>query len=397
MREQPKNGLISHIVFETVDNAYFSLMKVAFVHDWFTIPAGAEKVAKEIIDVIQPSSVFALFNFMDFGSLQHITQGRGVRTSFLQQVPFAHEHYRHLAPLYPKAVSRLDVSKSDVVISSSWMAAKGIQKREGQVHISYCHTPMRFAWGLEETYLEKYGYQSGLKRLLARFMINRLRKWDLRMAQEVDHFIANSKFVADRIEHAYGRKSTVIYPPVDTERFELHEEKKDYYFTAARFVDYKNLDLIIRAFNRLPNQRLLIAGRGPMEKYLRRLAGPNIEFLGWLTEEQLVFYMQRAKAFVNASIEDFGIAGLEAQSCGTPVIALGKGGYTETVIQNETGLFFHREHPEALADAILRMERMEFDPYKLRRHAKKFDREVFRESFLNFFLDKCFQHADTVA
>ncbi|NQV53663.1 MAG: glycosyltransferase [Flavobacteriales bacterium] len=372
-------------------------MKVAFVHDWFTIPAGAEKVAREIIDVIQPSRIFALFNFMDFGSLQQITQGRGVRTSFLQNVPGAEEHYRHLAPLYPRAISRLDVSAEDVIISSSWMAAKGVQKRKGQIHISYCHTPMRFAWGLEETYLKKYGYNAGVKRLLAKVMIRRLKKWDSKTAVEVDHFIANSHFVADRIQQAYGRESTVIYPPVDTQRFKIHEAKKEYYFTAARFVDYKNLDLIIQAFNKLPGQKLLIAGRGPMEKHLRKMAGPNIDFLGWVSDEQLVYYMQRAKAFVNASIEDFGIAGLEAQSCGTPVIALGKGGYTETVIEHETGIFFHREHPEALADAILRSERMTFDPYVVRRNAQRFDREVFREKFLNFFLDKCFDHAHTMA
>lgn len=372
-------------------------MKVAFVHDWFTIPAGAEKVAHQIIDVLRPKSLFALFNFMDFESLQRITHGRGVQTSFLQQIPQAEEHYRLFAPLYPKAIRSLDVSEFDVVISSSWMAAKGVRKRPGQIHISYCHTPMRFAWGLEETYLEKYGYNTGLKRWVARLMIKRLKNWDKQTAKEVDHFIANSKFVADRIEKAYGRKSTVIYPPVDSRRFELFVKKKDYYFVASRFVDYKNLELIIQAFNRLPEKKLLIAGRGPMERYLKQLAGPNVDFLGWLSDDQLVYYMQRAKGFVNASIEDFGIAGLEAQACGTPVIALGKGGYTETVIEHETGVFFHREHPEALADAILRFERLEFDPELVRENALRFDASVFRERFLNFFLDKCFIDAKALA
>ncbi|MEQ9187377.1 MAG: glycosyltransferase [Cryomorphaceae bacterium] len=371
-------------------------MKVVFVHDWFTIPAGAEKVAREIIDLIQPSRVLALFNFMDPSSLDRITQGRAVKTSFLQRIPRAEEHYRHMAPLFPRAISKLDVSQADVIISSSWMAAKGISKRKGQIHISYCHTPMRFAWDLEEIYLSKYGYTSGLKRTIAKALIKRLKNWDSNTAHEVDHFVANSQFVSQRIQRAYGRSSTVIYPPVDTARFALHETKKEYYFTAARFVDYKNLELLIRAFNKLPENKLLIAGRGPLEKQLRKLAGPNIDFLGWVTDEQLVYYMQRAKAFVNASIEDFGIAGLEAQSCGTPVIALGKGGYTETVVENETGLFFHREHPEALADAILRSERMTFDPYVVRKNAKRFDRDVFREQFLNFFLDKCFTHANAL-
>lgn len=372
-------------------------MKVAFVHDWFTIPAGAEKVAREIIDVIQPHAVFSLFNFMDARELKDITQGREVRASFLQRIPMASEHYRHLAPLYPKAISRLDVSEFDVLISSSWMAAKGIQKRPGQVHLCYCHTPMRFAWDLQDTYLNRYGYDSGIKKFFAQFLINRLRHWDERTAGDVDHFVSNSRFVAKRIKRAYDRKSQVIYPPVDTGKFSLHRNKSDYYFTASRFVDYKNLELIIHAFNKLPTHRLVIAGQGPLEKHLKKIAQPNIEFLGWVDDDVLIHHMQRARGFVNASVEDFGIAGLEAQSCGTPVIALGLGGYTETVIEHETGIFFHREHPEALADAVLRFERTEFDPYVVRKNAVRFDRQVFRERFLNFFLDKTFLHVGELA
>jgi glycosyltransferase involved in cell wall biosynthesis len=372
-------------------------MKVVFVHDWFTIAAGAEKVATEIIDMIQPHAVYSLFNFMDFGTLNQITQGRGVRTSFLQQIPLASEYYRHLAPLYPRAVSRLDVSEFDIIISSSWVAAKGVQKRPGQIHICYCHTPMRFAWGLESIYLEQYGFNKGLKRLFAKFLIQRLRTWDEKTAQGVDFFISNSEFVKSRIQKAYNRNAAVIYPPVNTAKFALHTQKSEYFFTACRFVDYKNLELIIKAFNRLPNHRLVIAGQGPQEKRLRKLAAPNIEFLGWVNEEKLIYYMQRAKGFINASIEDFGIAGLEAQSTGTPIIALGKGGYTETVIENETGIFFHREHPEALADAIIRFDRLKFDPLRIRENALRFDREVFRETYLNFFLDKTFTHVEELA
>lgn len=369
-------------------------MKVAFVHDWFTMPGGAEKVAAEIIDLIQPHAVYSLFNFMDFKTVHDITQGRGVQTSFLQQIPFAKDHYRHLAPLYPKAVSRLDLSDFDIIISSSWMAAKGIVKSDHQIHICYCHTPMRFAWGLESTYLKKYGYNKGLKRLFAKYLIKRLKKWDAETASGVDFFISNSAFVQKRIAKAYHRKAKVIYPPVDTPKFQLHTEKSDFYFTAARFVDYKNIDLIVQAFNRLPNKRLVIAGTGPLERQLKRMAGPNIEFLGWVSEEKLVYYMQRARAFINASVEDFGIAGLEAQSTGTPVIAFGKGGYTETVIEHVTGLFFEREHPEALADAILRFERIELSPEEIRQHALRFDRNVFRENFLNYFLDKSILHVE---
>jgi len=370
---------------------------VAFVHDWFTMPGGADKVAHEIIDVIQPSGVFCLFNFMSPSSMDAVSPGLEPKTSFIQKLPFARKVYRQLAPLYPVAISRLDVSDFDVIISSSWAAAKGIKKRPGQVHLCYCHTPMRFAWDLQDTYLEKYGYDSGVKRKLAKRMITRLRNWDAKTAQQVDYFMANSAFVADRIVRAYGRRSEVIYPPVDTSRFTLHEPKLNYYFTASRFVDYKNLDLIIRAFNGMPDRQLLIAGQGPLEKSLKKIAGPNIRFLGWINDSELVHFMQRARAFVNASVEDFGIAGLEAQACGTPVIALGRGGYSETVIEGETGLFFHREHHEALADAIIRFEKRTFDPYSIRHHAVTFDRSIFRESFVNFFLDKTFSNVRELA
>lgn len=361
------------------------------------MPGGADKVAHEIIDVIQPSGVFCLFNFMDEDLINKISPKAKPGTSFIQTLPFASKIYRHLAPLYPFAVSRLDVSEYDVIISSSWAAAKGIRKRPGQIHLCYCHTPMRFAWDLQDTYLEKYGFANGLKRKIAKRLIKSLRQWDAQTAQEVDYFMANSGFVADRIVRAYGRRSNVIYPPVDTKKFTLRERKDDFYFTASRFVDYKNLDLIIRAFNSMPTRQLVIAGQGPLDKNLRKIAGPNIRFLGWISDKKLVDFMQRAKAFVNASIEDFGIAGLEAQACGTPVIALGKGGYSETVLEGETGVFFHREHPEALADAIIRFEKSEFDPFEIRKHALNFDREIFRETFVNFFLDKTFENVRELA
>lgn len=372
-------------------------MKVAFVHDWFTIPAGAEKVAQEIIDVIQPHAVFSLFNFMESKALQQITQGREVATTFLQKIPKANEHYRYLLPFYPRAVQSIDLSEFDVIISSSWMAAKGVKKLPHQTHICYCHTPMRMAWGLENVYLEKYGFNQGWKRWFAKKLIRRLKNWDRKSAEGVDYFVANSHFVAERIRYAYYSKSTVIYPPIDTKKFRLQTVKHDFFFCATRFVDYKNIDLIIEAFSKLPNHKLVIAGQGPMEKILRKKATSNVRFLGWVDDSTLVYYMQRAKAYINASIEDFGIAGLEAQSCGTPVIALSAGGYSETVKEGRTGLFFHREHPEALADAILRFEKMEFDPYVVRKNAVTFDTEVFREQMLNFFLDKCIERERTLA
>jgi glycosyltransferase involved in cell wall biosynthesis len=366
-------------------------MKVAFIHDWYTLPGGAEKVAKEIIDVIQPSGMYTLFNFMAFPKLQEITGGRGVRSSFIQQLPGADRHYRYLAPLFPKAIESFDLSEFDIIISSSWMAAKGVKKLPHQKHICYCHTPMRFAWDMEDTYLKKHGLKGGVLGWISRRLIKRLKAWDIESAKHVDFFISNSKFVSKRILTAYRNRSLVIYPPVDTKFFELQEEKEQYYFTASRLVEYKHIELLIEAFRLLPQHQLIIAGQGPLEEELRRMAPSNVKFLGWVSDERLRTYLQGAKAFLNASVEDFGIAGLEAQSCGTPVIALGKGGYLETVIDGETGIFFHREHPEAIADAVIRFEGMEFDPFEVRKHAKGFDRELFRERFLNYFLDKCFE------
>ena len=367
-------------------------MKVVFVHDWFTIPAGAEKVAREIVDTIQPHAIYSLFNFMEESALAEITRGNDVRTSFLQRVPKATNYYRHLLPFFPKAVQSFDLSDFDVIISSSWMAAKGIKKREDQIHICYCHTPMRMAWDMESVYLEKHGFKKGLRKWVAKYFINRLRKWDVKTSENVDHFIANSDFVSQRILDAYGRKSTVIYPPINTIKFRLKERKSDFYFCAARHVDYKNIDLIIDAFAKLPKRKLVIAGTGPLEKRLKKKATVNVRFIDWVDEPTLVSYMQRAKAYINASIEDFGIAGLEAQSCGTPVIAYHAGGYRETVIEGVTGLFFHRAHAEVLADTILRFEELNFDPYVVRKNAKRFDEKVFNEQFLNYFLDKCFEH-----
>jgi glycosyltransferase involved in cell wall biosynthesis len=372
-------------------------MKVAFIHDWYTLPGGAEKVARQIIDVLQPAEIYALFNFMPAEQLAAISAGKVVHTSFIQQIPKAAKYYRYLAPLFPKAIQQFDLSDFDIIVSSSWMAAKGVRKREGQVHLCYCHTPMRFAWDMEEVYLKQHGLLSGWKRKLTKFFIQYLKSWDIENAQQIDHFIANSKFVAKRIKTAYGVKSKVIYPPVDTAFFIPGKTKKEFYFTASRLVDYKNIDLLLETFKRLPKRQLFIAGQGPQLDYLRKLAPSNVHFLGWIPDDMLLKYMQEARAFINASIEDFGISGVEAQACGTPVIALGKGGYLETVIEDVTGLFFFREHPEALADAILRFERSTFDPFTIRKHAKQFDSAVFRENFVNHFLDKCFESTKTMA
>lgn len=369
-------------------------MRIAFVHDWFTVPAGAEKVAREIIDLIQPHAIFTLFNTMDPSDLEAITQGIPVHTSFLQRLPGIKKHYRWMAPLFPLAISRFDLSDYDLIISSSWMVAKGVRKSTGQQHHCYCHTPMRFAWGLEKTYLDQHGLGSGIPNVMARLMINRLRNWDQRSADNVDAFLSNSQFIQHRIQAAYQRPSTVVYPPVRTSEFGLCRQKQAYFFMATRLVDYKNVALVIEAFNRLPNHQLIIAGDGPLREKLKSMAAENIKFLGWISDAALQRYMQHARAFVNASVEDFGIAGVEAQATGTPVIAYAEGGYTETVIEGVTGTFFHRLHPEALADAVLRLDNMQLDAKVISMHAQQFDTGAFREQFLNHVLDKAIPHVE---
>lgn len=373
------------------------MAKIAFIHDWYTLPGGAEKVAQQIIDVLQPAEIYALFNFMSIEQLEAITSRKTIKTSFIQQIPNARKYYRYLAPLFPKAVAQFDLSEYDIIISSSWMAAKGVRKRPGQVHLCYCHTPMRFAWDMEEIYLKQHGLLTGWKGKITKVFIQYLKFWDIENAKHVDHFIANSKFVAKRIKTAYGVKSKVIYPPVDTNFFVPGKSRKDYYLTVSRLVDYKNINLLLETFKRLPKKTLFIAGQGPQLDHLKKIAPKNVHFLGWVPDNKLLTYLQEARAFINASIEDFGIAGVEAQSCGTPVIALGKGGYLETVIEDLTGVFFLREHPEALADAILRFERTTFDSFTIRKHAKQFDVSIFREKFVNHFLDKCFESTKTMA
>ncbi len=357
-------------------------MKVALVQDWFVVNGGAEKVVREIVALYPDIEIFSLVDFLSDDDRNYILAGKKVKTSYLQNFPFAKKHYRNFLMLFPHAIESLDFSGFDLIISSSSSVAKGIKKTEQQIHICYCHSPVRYAWDLEEAYLSKMKWPM---RIIAKNVLAYIRKWDLRTTNRVDLFVANSKNVAERIKRIYGRDSVVVHPPCDTKLFSPNENKADYYFTSLRMVPYKKLDLIIDTFNELPGKKLIVSGDGPELEKVKAMAGDNISFVGFLKQDELVKYFQKAKAFVLAAEEDFGITSLEAQSCCTPVIAYGKGGYLETVIPGKTGVFFKEQTVESLKSTILNFEKLDH-PFKKEdflNNVASFTQEKFRAAFKN--------------
>ena len=353
--------------------------RVAIVHDFLYVYAGAEKVLEQMIEAFPDAEIFALFDFLphkDRGFLK----GKSVHTSFIQRMPMAPTKHRHYLPLMPLAIEQLDVSRYDVVISSSYCAAKGVITSPNQVHICYCHTPVRFAWDMQAQYLHESGLTYGLKSLFARAVLHYIRNWDVRSANGVDQFVSNSSFVARRINKIYRRDAQVIYPPVDVDNFTLETKKEDFYITTSRLVPYKRIDLIVEAFNRMPDKKLLVVGEGPDFYKIKGKAGPNVQMLGHQPFAQLKQYMQKAKAFVFAAEEDFGIVPVEAQACGTPVIAFGRGGVTESVIPGKTGLFFDSQSIDSLIAAVQQFEASPaMDPVAIRQNAERFSNARFRQ------------------
>jgi glycosyltransferase involved in cell wall biosynthesis len=355
-------------------------MRVALVHDWFTVYAGAERVVEQILRVLPQADVYALVDFLE-GEARGFLQGKSVRVSFIQGLPKARQHYRAYLPLMPLAIEQFDLRGYDLVISSSHAVAKGIITGPDQLHICMCYSPMRYAWDLQHQYLKESGLERGVKSWLARLLLHYLRLWDSRTANGVDVFIAISRYIARRILKVYRRQAEVIYPPVDVEAFTLRQDKEDFYLTASRMVPYKRIDLIVEAFSQMPDKRLVVIGDGPEMPKVRAKAGPNVTLLGYQPFEVLRDYMQRAKAFVFAAEEDFGIAPVEAQACGTPVIAFGKGGAAETVVAGETGIFFQDQNVSSLIKAIEEFEKLRFDPLRARKNAERFSSERFRREF----------------
>ena len=374
-------------------------LKVAIIHEWLISFAGSERVLEQIVSLYPEADLFCLVDFMKSRDRQFI-KDKDVKTSFIQHLPRAKKLYRNYLPLMPFAVQRFELSKYDLILSSSHAVAKGVRKSSNQIHVCYCHTPMRYAWDLKEQYLKESGLDKGVKGFMARQLLDRLQKWDYETAQHVDYFIANSHYIADRIRRAYGRESIVIYPPVDVEHYSLSLKKDNYYVTASRMVPYKKMDVIVESFARMPDRNLIVIGDGPDYERVRSLAASNVKMLGYQSSEALRVYLQSAKAFIFAAEEDFGIMPVEAQACGTPVIAYGRGGARETVLPLKTsmidgdddrtylptGVLFDEQTAESIVGAVRIFEEnvVRFDRGAIRQHAMQFSPARFRREFRSF-------------
>ncbi|WP_313089584.1 glycosyltransferase family 4 protein [Pseudomonas sp.] len=364
-------------------------MKIAIVHDWLVTYAGAERVLAGLLDVWPEADLFAVIDFLSDEDRAHLG-GKRATTTFIQQLPKARTHYQKYLPLMPLAIEQLDMSAYDLVISSSHAVAKGVLTGPNQLHISYVHSPIRYAWDLQHQYLHEASLDHGFKAKLARMLLHYMRMWDQRTASGVDDFVANSHFIGRRINKSYRRESTVIYPPVDTRQFTLHATKEDYYLTASRMVPYKRIPMIVEAFSRMPDKKLIVIGAGPEMYKARELASPNVTLMGYQSFAVLLHHMQRAKAFVFAAEEDFGIAPIEAQACGTPVIAYGRGGVLETVRglgqPEPTGVFYGEQTPAALVEAVGLFESQAHRilPESCRTSAERFSTERFRREIKAF-------------
>ncbi|WP_354676927.1 glycosyltransferase family 4 protein [Cupriavidus plantarum] len=361
--------------------------RVAVIHEWLSTYAGSERVLEQILRIWPEADLFSVVDFFP-DAQRAVLQGKHATTTFIQRLPRARKSFRSYLPLMPLAVEQLDLSGYDLVISSSHAVAKGVITGPGQLHVSYVHSPMRYAWDLQHQYLTESRLTRGPKSWIARAILHYMRLWDQRTAHGVDLFVANSAYVARRIHKVYGRDAEVVYPPVDVERFTLSEQREEFYLTASRLVPYKKVSLIVEAFAAMRDKQLVVIGDGPDYERIRDMATPNVRVLGYQSDAVLVEHMQRARAFVFAAEEDFGIVAVEAQACGTPVIALGQGGARETVIDSRdrdlrTGVFFPRQTVEDIVRAVCRFEGSgPVLPAACRRNALQFSPERFRAEFL---------------
>ncbi len=364
------------------------VLRIAFVHEWLVTYAGSEKVLAEMLGLFPEADLFCILDASN-GRFSEKYRGKKFSTSFLQifarleNVTWFRGLYRYLLPLMPIAMEQIDLSKYDLVVSNSHAVAKGVITGPDQIHISYCYTPMRYAWDLQHQYLREQRI-NGLRGMIARWMLHRIRMWDVRTSNGVDHFFACSSYIERRIWKAYRRRASVIYPGADLDFYKLKlGSRSDYYVTASRMVPYKKVSLIAEAFASMPDRKLVIIGDGPQFKDVQRHAAPNILILGYQPDDVLLHHLQNAKAYVFAAEEDFGISPVEAQACGTPVLAFGKGGACETVVDGVTGLLFAEQSVAAIHDCVDSFERGQgqFDPIAIRHHAENFSIERFRREF----------------
>ncbi len=358
-------------------------MKVALVHDWLTGMRGGEKILEVFCELFPDATIFATIH--NEGMMSPAIERMKIKTSFIQHLPLKATKYRHYLPLMPCAIGSFDFSSYDIILSTSSAVAKGAIPRKNAIHICCCLSPMRYLWDQYDDYFGK-GRAGLATRTAMAVVAPYLRRWDVRTCNRVNHFIAISDNVAERISRIYHRTSDVIYPPVSTDLFTVSNKDEGYYLIVSALVPYKRVDLAIETFNRF-GEKLLVVGSGPEMEKLKKTAKKNIEFLGWQSNESLARLYTGCRALIFPGVEDFGIVPLEAMASGKPVVAFAKGGALETVVGDgdlPTGVFFHHQTVEALLEAMKTLSKMKFDPYAIRRHAEKFDRKEFKRQIAEY-------------
>lgn len=364
-------------------------MRVAVVHEWLTTYAGSEKALEKILELFPEADVFCVIDYLPEAQREFLN-GRRITTTFIQKLPLVNRYYRYYMLLMPYAISRLNLSGYDLIISSNHAVANGVRTNSNQLHVSYTYSPMRYAWDLREQYLKESNLDKGLKGYIAGRALTYLKEWDYRISKNVDYFIAISKFIQNRICSSYGRSSVMIYPPVDTDFFKVGKNKEDFYLAVSRMVPYKMMPLIVSAFSEMPDKKLVVIGCGPEFERVSECAGNNIEVLGYKDDLILREYLQKAKALVFAAEEDFGLLPVEAQACGTAVIAYGKGGVLETVNDlthcEPTGVFFEEQSIVSIKAAINTFEQNveKITQDNCRKNALRFSESIFKKKFTQY-------------
>ncbi len=372
-------------------NSNTKKLNIAIVHDWLTGMRGGEKVLEVLCELYPGATLVTLLH--NQGMLSATIEKMKIQTSFIDRLPMKEKKYRNYLPIFPLAIELIDFSKYDLIISTSHCVAKGAQPGKNGLHICYCHTPMRYVWEMYDEYFgkDKAGF---ITRAAMKIFAPFLRWWDVRTSSRVHKYIANSYNVAGRIKQYYNRQADVIHPPVDASLFQLSETHKDYFLIVSALVPYKKVEIAIEAFNQI-GKKLVIIGTGPESEKLQTIAKKNIEFLGWKNDNELAEFYAGCRALLFPGVEDFGIVPLEAMACGKPVIAFGKGGALETVINegaNATGIFFYEQTPDSLIKVIENFEDTIFDPLSIRTHALKFDRVLFKEKIKKYIEEKVADH-----
>lgn len=355
-------------------------IKTAIVHDWLTTYGGGERVVEVFARLFPDAPLYT--TIYDKKSLGHLFPPERVRTSYMQKIPGVTRHYKKMLRLMPRAFEEFDLSGYDLVLSSSSSCAKGVLTGANCTHISYIHSPMRYAWDLYPEYLSQ---ASPLVRWGMRRQMPGIRQWDALTGNRVDEFLANSREVAARIEKVYRRKAAVLHPPIETDFYTPSPAGRggDYYLVLSRFIPYKRIDLAIKACNRL-GRKLVIIGSGPQEKELRKLAGPTVTFTGFISNEDVLEYYRNCRAFLFPGFEDFGMTPVEAQACGRPIVAFGEGGALDSVLPGKTGVFFPRQTVESLMEGMEELESRSWDGESIRRHAERFSASSFEDKLMKF-------------